>query len=89
MYFLGTFEESVLHGRLEPVSTVQGFTAELGASGLFCPNHKTFPVTVFFYSLGDMDRMSVPYLVNKSYFSINFFKYCQIFLKTLCTQCKC
>ncbi|XP_044739832.1 protein FAM214A [Chrysoperla carnea] len=59
---LGTFEESVLHGRLEPVSTVQGFTAELGASGLFCPNHKTFPVTVFFYSLGDMDRMSVPYL---------------------------
>lgn len=61
---LGTFEESVLHGRLEPVSTVQGFTAELGASGLFHPNHKTFPVTVFFYSLGDMDRMSVPYLVS-------------------------
>ena len=30
---LGNFEESVLNGRLEPVSTVEGFTAEIGASG--------------------------------------------------------
>ena len=35
---LGNFEESVLNGRLEPVSTVEGFTAEIGASGM----HKTF-----------------------------------------------
>jgi hypothetical protein len=27
---LGNFEESVLNGRLEPVSTVEGFTAEIG-----------------------------------------------------------
>ncbi|XP_063237686.1 atos homolog protein A isoform X2 [Bacillus rossius redtenbacheri] len=59
---LGSFEESVLNGRLEPVSTVQGFRAELGASGSFCPKHLLLPVTVFFYTLGDNDKVSIPYL---------------------------
>lgn len=59
---LGNFEESVLNGRLEPVSTVEGFTAELGASGSFCPRHITLPVTVFFYTLQDIDKMASPYL---------------------------
>ncbi|GLH11034.1 LOW QUALITY PROTEIN: Uncharacterized protein GBIM_15893 [Gryllus bimaculatus] len=59
---LGSFEESVLNGRLEPVSTVQGFTADLGASGAFCPRHLLLPVTVFFYTLGDNDKVSTPYL---------------------------
>ncbi|CAG2057905.1 unnamed protein product, partial [Timema podura] len=59
---LGSFEESVLNGRLEPVSTVQGFTAELGASGSFCPRHRILPVTVFFYTIGDNDKVSTPYL---------------------------
>lgn len=59
---LGTFEESVLNGRLEPVSTVHGFTAELGASGSFVPQHLVVPVTVFFYNLGDNDKVSSPYL---------------------------
>ncbi|XP_071449863.1 atos homolog protein A isoform X2 [Hetaerina americana] len=60
---LGSFEESVLNGRLEPVSTVQGFTAEIGASGpTGCPNHLFLPVTVFFYTLGDNDKVSTPYL---------------------------
>ncbi|XP_026287167.2 uncharacterized protein LOC113212601 isoform X2 [Frankliniella occidentalis] len=59
---LGSFEESVLNGRLEPVSTVQGFTAEIGASGSFCPRHMKLPVTVFFYTLGDYDKVSTPYL---------------------------
>ncbi|XP_073964757.1 atos homolog atossa isoform X1 [Choristoneura fumiferana] len=49
---LGSFEESALKGRLEPVATVHGFTAELGASGAFCPPHKRLPVTVFFYAPG-------------------------------------
>jgi hypothetical protein len=31
---LGNFEESVLNGRLEPVSTVEGFTAEIGDSSM-------------------------------------------------------
>ncbi|KAH8024274.1 hypothetical protein HPB51_022393 [Rhipicephalus microplus] len=56
------FEESVLNGRLEPVSTVQGFVAEIGASGSFCPRHITLPVTVFFYSLHDIDKVVSPYL---------------------------
>jgi len=60
----GSFEESVLNGRLEPVSTVQGFTADLGASGSFCPPHLVLPVTVFFYTLGDNDKVSTPYLVS-------------------------
>ncbi|XP_075219755.1 atos homolog atossa isoform X2 [Lycorma delicatula] len=59
---LGSFEESVLNGRLEPVSTVQGFTADLGASGSFCPRHIVLPVTVFFYTLGDNDKVSTPYM---------------------------
>uniref|UniRef100_A0A1B6DH39 Atos-like conserved domain-containing protein n=1 Tax=Clastoptera arizonana TaxID=38151 RepID=A0A1B6DH39_9HEMI len=61
---LGSFEESVLNGRLEPVSTVQGFTADLGASGTFCPRHSILPVTVFFYTLGDNDKVSTPYLAH-------------------------
>ncbi|XP_015906566.2 atos homolog protein A isoform X1 [Parasteatoda tepidariorum] len=59
---LGTFEESVLNGRLEPVSTVEGFTAEIGASGSFCPRHIKLPVTVFFYTLHDMDKVTSPYM---------------------------
>jgi len=59
---LGNFEESVLNGRLEPVSTVAGFTAEIGASGSFHPKHTTVPVTVFFYTLCDNNNISSPYL---------------------------
>ncbi|XP_018357839.1 PREDICTED: protein FAM214A [Trachymyrmex cornetzi] len=61
---LGSFEESALNGRLEPVSTVHGFTAEVGASGSFCPKHQKLPVTVFFYTLGDNDKVSTPYLAH-------------------------
>lgn len=55
-----------MNGRLDPASIVHGFSAEIGASGGFCPSHKTFPVTVFFYTLQDTDKgekMSSPYLV--------------------------
>ncbi|XP_023248503.1 protein FAM214A isoform X2 [Copidosoma floridanum] len=61
---LGSFEESALNGRLEPVSTVHGFAAEIGASGSFCPKHRKLPVTVFFYTLGDNDKVSSPYLAH-------------------------
>ena len=59
---LGNFEESVLNGRLEPVSTVDGFRAEIGASGSFHPKHQVVPVTVFFYTLCDSNAVSSPYL---------------------------
>ncbi|RVE41673.1 hypothetical protein evm_013677 [Chilo suppressalis] len=56
---LGSFEESALKGRLEPVATVQGFTAELAASGAFCAPHRRLPVTVFFYACG---ATNAPYM---------------------------
>lgn len=58
---LGNFEESVLNGRMEPLGTVEGFMAELGASGSFCPAHVTLPVKAYFFSLSD-DNAPSPYL---------------------------
>ena len=68
---LGNFEESVLNGRLEPVSTVEGFTAEIGASGSFQPAHLVFPVTVFFYTLCENSNYASPYLVSRGGFEAN------------------
>lgn len=59
---LGSFEESVLNGRLKPASTVHGFSAELGASGSFVPKHLHVPVTVFFYTFGENGKITSPYL---------------------------
>ena len=70
---LCNFEESVLNGRLEPVSTVEGFTAEIGASGSFHPKHSTFPVTVFFYTLCENSNIASPYLVRHFNYKIKYF----------------
>ncbi|KAE8617700.1 hypothetical protein XENTR_v10009174 [Xenopus tropicalis] len=58
---LGNFEESVLNYRFEPLGVVEGFTAEVGASGIFCPTHMTLPVKVSFYSVSD-DNAPSPYM---------------------------
>ncbi|XP_077173915.1 atos homolog protein A isoform X2 [Paroedura picta] len=58
---LGNFEESVLNYRLDPLGVVDGFTAEVGASGVFCPTHMTLPVEVSFYSVSD-DNAPSPYM---------------------------
>ncbi|XP_070547219.1 atos homolog protein A-like isoform X2 [Ptychodera flava] len=58
---LGNFEECVLNGRFEPVGTVDGFTAEIGASGSFCPKHKVLPVTAYFFDVSD-DNAPSPYM---------------------------
>ncbi|XP_071098538.1 atos homolog protein A-like [Haliotis cracherodii] len=58
---LGNFEESVLNGRIEPIGVVDGFTAEIGASGSFCPKHVILPVTSYFFKLSD-DNAPSPYL---------------------------
>ena len=73
---LGSFEESVLNGRLEPVSTVHGFKTEICASGSFCPRHLVLPVTVFFYTVNDNDKASSPYMVIQIY--LFFFRYLQL-----------
>ena len=52
----------MLNGRLEPTGVVDGFTADLSASGSFCPKHITLPVTAFFFKLSD-DNAPSPYLV--------------------------
>nr|XP_056721869.1 atos homolog protein A isoform X2 [Euleptes europaea] len=58
---LGNFEESVLNYRLDPLGVVEGFTAEVGASGMFCPTHMTLPVDVSFYSVSE-DNAPSPYM---------------------------
>lgn len=58
-----TCQECVLNYRLEPLGLVDGFTAEVGASGSFCPSHLTLPVDVSFYSVSD-DNAPSPYMVN-------------------------
>ncbi|XP_059177985.1 uncharacterized protein LOC131957268 [Physella acuta] len=58
---LGNFEESILNGRIDPVGTVEGFTAEIGASGTFCPKHLHLPVSAFFFALSE-DNAPSPYL---------------------------
>ncbi|KAJ8287114.1 hypothetical protein GJAV_G00047810 [Gymnothorax javanicus] len=40
---LGNFEESILKGRFQPSGRIEGFTAEIGASGSYCPQHVTCP----------------------------------------------
>lgn len=53
----------MLNYRLEPLGSVEGFTAEVGASGSFCPSHLTLPVDVSFYSVSD-DNAPSPYMVS-------------------------
>ncbi|KAM8781039.1 atos homolog protein A isoform 1-T4 [Rhynchonycteris naso] len=67
---LGNFEESVLNYRFDPLGIVHGFTAEVGASGVFCPTHLVLPVEVSFYSVSD-DNAPSPYMA--SIFQIVFF----------------
>ena len=60
---LGTFEESLLNGRLNPVGLVDGFYADIGASGAFFPPHQTLPVNASFYQVCE-DVAASPYLVS-------------------------
>uniref|UniRef100_A0A673M9I1 Family with sequence similarity 214 member A n=1 Tax=Sinocyclocheilus rhinocerous TaxID=307959 RepID=A0A673M9I1_9TELE len=71
---LGNFEECVLNYRLEPLGTIEGFTAEVGASGTFCPSHMTLPVDVSFYSVSD-DNAPSPYMVMTQAELLGYFVY--------------
>lgn len=60
---LGSFEESLLHGRIMPVGLVDGFKADIAASGSFCPPHLELPVSSYFFQLDDSSApWSSPYL---------------------------
>ncbi|XP_027625626.1 protein FAM214B isoform X3 [Tupaia chinensis] len=52
---LGNFEESLLRGRFAPSGHIDGFTAEIGASGSYCPQHVTLPVTVTFFEVSEQN----------------------------------
>ncbi|KAI6057751.1 Protein FAM214B isoform X1 [Aix galericulata] len=54
---LGNFEESILKGRFAPSGCIEGFTAEIGASGSYCPQHATLPVNVTYF---DISQHSTP-----------------------------
>ena len=69
---LGTFEESLLNGRMQPVGFVDGFYADLGASGSFFPPHESLPVNASFYQVCE-DVAASPYLVGfVSHIDFNF-----------------
>lgn len=69
------FQECVLNYRLEPLGLVDGFTAEVGASGSFCPSHLTLPVEVSFYSVSD-DNAPSPYMVRLPPVSQSIIQFC-------------
>ncbi|XP_060763710.1 atos homolog protein B [Neoarius graeffei] len=58
---LGNFEESILKGRFPPSGRIEGFTAEIGASGSYCPKHATLPVQVTYYDTSEHSAPS-PFL---------------------------
>ncbi|KAJ6663053.1 hypothetical protein lerEdw1_010874 [Lerista edwardsae] len=58
---LGNFEESILKGRFPPSGRIEGFTAELGASGSYCPQHATLPVEVTYFDIAEHSAPS-PFL---------------------------
>lgn len=85
-------QECVLNYRLEPLGLVEGFTAEVGASGSFCPSHLTLPVDVSFYSVSD-DNAPSPYMVRSRWLirnSVFFFQtaWLSIELKAPCVSHK-
>ncbi|XP_066458778.1 atos homolog protein B [Eleutherodactylus coqui] len=58
---LGNFEESILKGRFAPCGQIEGFTAEIGASGSYCPQHVTLPVEVTYFHISEHSAPS-PFL---------------------------
>ncbi|NXO01624.1 F214B protein, partial [Rhinopomastus cyanomelas] len=58
---LGNFEESILKGRFAPSGRIEGFMAEIGASGSYCPQHATLPVDVTYFDISEHNAPS-PFL---------------------------
>lgn len=67
---LGSMEETILRGRVEPVQLVDNFRIEFGACGtresgeFFCPDHRTIGCTAKYYSFDSSvsPRMSSAYM---------------------------
>ncbi|NWV09559.1 F214B protein, partial [Ptilonorhynchus violaceus] len=50
---LGNFEESILKRRFVPSGRIEGFTAEISASGSYCSQHITLPVDVTYFDISE------------------------------------
>ncbi|GFT24078.1 protein FAM214A [Nephila pilipes] len=70
---LVNFEESILKGCLPVTSNVQGFYAEIGASGSFFPSHLTLPADVSFYDLGNSHQGAAPYVAHVNLENAEYF----------------
>lgn len=57
-------QESILKGRFAPSGRIEGFTAEIGASGSYCPQHVTLPVDVTYFDISEHSVPS-PFLVHR------------------------
>lgn len=57
-------QESILKGRFAPSGRIEGFTAEIGASGSYCPQHATLPVDVTYFDISEHSVPS-PFLVRR------------------------
>lgn len=57
-------QESILKGRFAPSGRIEGFTAEIGASGSYCPQHATLPVDVTYFDISEHSAPS-PFLVRR------------------------
>uniref|UniRef100_A0A8C6Z6V9 Atos homolog protein B n=1 Tax=Nothoprocta perdicaria TaxID=30464 RepID=A0A8C6Z6V9_NOTPE len=57
----GQHVESILKGRFAPSGRIEGFTAEIGASGSYCPQHATLPVDVTYFDISEHSAPS-PFL---------------------------
>lgn len=55
----------MLKGRFSPSGRIEGFTAEIGASGSYCPQHVTLPVQVTYYDISEHSAPS-PFLVSEN-----------------------
>ena len=55
----------MLKGRFPPSGRIEGFTAEIGASGSYCPQHATLPVEVTYFDIAEHSAPS-PFLVRGS-----------------------
>lgn len=62
-FLLSERQESMLKGRFSPSGQIEGFTAEIGASGSYCPQHVTLPVQVTYYDISEHSAPS-PFLVS-------------------------
>jgi hypothetical protein len=56
---LCNFEESALNGRLEPISSIDGFKLQLAVSGSFFVPHTIIPVTTYFFDVSDDNAPSL------------------------------